>query len=156
MSTRTFEQDFSVAARRSDAGPSGLGRNAAALFSAMGPRGRRYTLTGLGAVLALGLGVATASAVRLPSDMANAAQSSDQTLAQDELPSEAAVRAYALENPPTYVVAQPRITDAAPPADALEAAAMSPGTPAVSYTTNSDNEDKPDTAAPADTENAPT
>jgi hypothetical protein len=63
------------------------------------PWERRFALAGLGAVAALTLGGSAASLVRLPADV-NAAPATDQTLALAELPSEAAARANALNNPP--------------------------------------------------------
>ena len=78
-----------------------------ALYTAMGSRGRRYALTGLGAILALGLGAAAASAVRLPADMSDQA-TPDQATTLDELPSAAAARAFALGNPPMLAVAEPK------------------------------------------------
>ncbi len=105
MAARTFEQDFNALSH-------GLGDRFAAVratigqgLEAMGPLGRRLALTTFGAVLALGLGAAAATALRLPSELTDPAQPQDQVLAQTELPSEAAARANALENPPVYTVA---------------------------------------------------
>ena len=133
MVTRTFGQDFNA-----------LSRVVGEWLEALGPLGRRLALTAFGAVLALGLGAATASAFRLPSEVTDPPQPQDQVLAQSELPSEAVARAYALENLPVYTTATDRADDMTPTVDAtpVDTAALpedaSP-TPAVIYTVPADD-----------------
>jgi hypothetical protein len=78
-----------------------------AVFAAISPRARRYGLTGIGGLVALGFGAASALAVRLPADIRETA-TPDQTVVLDELPAAAAARAFALSNPPTLMVAEPK------------------------------------------------
>jgi hypothetical protein len=109
-----------------------------AFFATMGPRGRRYALTAIGAILALGLGAGAASVLRLPSDPSDPA-APDQTAALDELPAAAAARTFALGNPPTLAVAAP----AEPP---VQLASLDPVIPA---------DDEPVAQAPSDDLAAP-
>jgi hypothetical protein len=155
MATRTFEQDFNAL---SDA----LGDRFAFVgdgLKTMGPLGRRLALTTFGAVLALGLGAATASAFRLPSEVTDPAQPQDQTLAQSELPSETAARAYALANPPVYAVAGDH-ADATMPTDATFITATTPedagATPAVSYATSDETPSSTDKTDADATSSTPT
>ncbi len=115
MTARTFHQDFSGAPLILKGGFSTVGERIGDAWLSLGPWGRRSVVTGLGAVLALALGVAAAAIVRLPSETTDPIQPQDQNLAQSELPSEAAARAYALDHPPTYAVAAPSEEDAALP-----------------------------------------
>ncbi len=114
MATRALEQDFNGLTQSLGNGFAITGQKIGSAFSNMNPYGRRFAVTGLGAILALSLGAATAGAFRLPTEITDPAQPQDQTLAQSELPSETAARTYALENPPTYSVPTPKDVDATP------------------------------------------
>ena len=75
--------------------------------SAVGPirlslTARRVVVAAVGGVLAFGAGTGMAFAFRVSPDV-TAADAPDPTVA-DQLPSEAAARAYALNNPPAYAV----------------------------------------------------
>ena len=96
---------------------SKLGVQSGAVWERLGVVGRRAVLTAAGAVFALTCGAAAANVVRLPADMQSAAQPDEMTV-QTELPSEAAARAYALENPPTMALKPDINADATPMSDA--------------------------------------
>jgi hypothetical protein len=151
---------------RPDHSASGVGAEIGARIShaldVLGPFGRRFALTGLGAVVALCCGVATASAFRLPSEVTDPAQAQEQTVAQSELPSEAAARAYALENPPTYMAAAPKDADdpTRPNASPSLAALHDDEPTTATYTTPTDDQpagdaDHRSAATPAPASNAP-
>jgi hypothetical protein len=146
MATRTFEQDFNALSYALSDRLAFVGDG----LKAMGPLGRRLALTAFGALLALGLGAATASAFRLPSDVTDPTQPQDQTLAQTELPSDTAARTNVLENPPVYTVAADHADDTASLDTTVETAALpedAAPTPAVIYATPAD--DAPATASAA-------
>ena len=154
MSSQTFDQDSSALAHKAGDGLSGLGASLARGREALGPFGRRFMVTGVGAVLALGLGAAAASAVRLPPEIRDPAQAQDQGLTQDELPSITTARANALANPPALMlanqqVADPQTADAAVPAAAdTDVATRADDQPTtVAYTTPTPDAD--DDAQPA-------
>jgi hypothetical protein len=106
MATQSLDQDLAGFRHQVERALSAVGEEFSRMSQALGPHGRRFALTGVGAIIALGLGAAAASAVRLPSDMKDPAPAQDQALVQTELPSEAAARAYALENPPAMTAAK--------------------------------------------------
>ncbi len=156
MANVTFHRDSNSFGHGAGHGSTGVGAYVGEVLQAMGPLGRRLALTAFGGVLALSLGAATASAFRLPSEVTDPGQPQDQALAQSELPSEAAARAYALENPPVYTVAADH-ADATPTldvaADTTTAASEdAQPTPAVAYTGATEEADpaaKTDADAPS-------
>jgi hypothetical protein len=144
--TRTVEQDFSALTGGAGKLTSAIGR----AFDALGPVGRRVALTGFGAVMALSCGAAAAIAVRLPAEVKAAGDAPEQAVVRSELPSEAAARRYALENPPSYTVAStpdadaPLATDAAPDVQTAEA-------PTVTHAVYASDDGSADASAPAQT-----
>jgi hypothetical protein len=124
----------------------------AGFWRAIGPFGRRALVTGIGAILSLSLGVGVATAFRLPQDMAQPVQPDAMTV-QDELPSTAAARAYALANPPAYPMAVQTATDDIPPPDATPLYTMpADATPDLAVTGAAPQADQAVYAAPTDTD----
>ena len=146
MATRTFAQDARAVSRDVGDGFAAFGTYLGAGLRAMGPTGRRLALTAFGAVLSLSLGAATASAFRLPSAVTDPAQPQDQMLAQSELPSDAAARAYAMENPPIYRTAADRTEDALPFVQATADASQPEAAPtsAAAYSVPAEQTSTPD------------
>jgi len=112
MASQAIEQQAAPVRRRRRARPTTPLARAAHRFQSLSGAHRRLLVAGVGGLLSLGLGVAAASAVRLPAEIRNGADAPDQTAVRDELPSVTAARAYATNNPPPYVVAQ--MNDAGP------------------------------------------
>ena len=112
-------------ARSSTHDLSVFGAQIGAAWEGLGLLGRRAVVTAVGAVFALTCGAAVAGAVRLPADMQSAAQPDEMTV-QTELPSEAAARAYALENPPSYNLSAKTDTDTAPQVDSAPSLTTAP------------------------------
>ncbi len=154
MATRTFGPDLNAVNHGLNDRFATVRSYVGAGLQAMGPTGRRLALTAFGAVLALCLGAATASAFRLPSEVTDPAQPQDQVLAQSELPSEAAARAYALENPPVYTTAADH-ADAAPTDTTVETATLTEDIKPMSAVTYTGPADDPSPTKTADGDAAP-
>ena len=153
MSTPTFNPDSSVLTLRAGDRPKAdllrnLGAGLARGREALGPYGRRFLVTGVGAVLALGLGAVTASAVRLPPEIRDPAQAQDQGLVQDEPSSITTARANALANPPALILAnQPAMDPQASEAAAVPAAAAAAAAAAADTDATTQDDDQPATVA---------
>ncbi len=80
-------------------------------FDRISLAGRRALIAVVGVMLAMGGGAGVAEAFRVPT--APVADAVDPVV-PDELPSQAAARAYALDNPPSYTVAEKTLSTDVP------------------------------------------
>ena len=117
MASQAAGQDIAIIHRRRRRTPTTPFARVVHEFRSLNVSHRRLIVAAVGGLFSLGLGVAAASAVRLPAELRDGYASPDQSTVRDELPSVTAARAFATTNPPPYVVAQANDVATAPRSD---------------------------------------